>query len=291
MAAAEIFSGLLHIGMFRPARKIGKLELHLVHACNLTCESCSHYSNQGHKGMLSLKDADDWMRLWKRRIRPKQFSLLGGEPTMHPDLPQFIVLARKHWSRAHVRVMTNGFFLHRHPDLPKVVQKDPNASIYVSVHHDAPEYLEKFGAIRELLDGWVRDYGIRVTYFDSYKNWTRRYKGFGPAIEPFEDGQPRESWGHCPAKYCPQLFEGRIWKCAPLAYLRMQDDRHHLSEKWKPYLQYQALQPDCTPKQLNEFFEREEEPACGMCPARPERFELPLPLKSANRAASAQAIA
>jgi Radical SAM superfamily/4Fe-4S single cluster domain len=263
-------------------KSIRRLEIHLIHSCNLSCESCSHYSNQGHKGSLSLAEAERWMNLWSQRFSPHTFSLLGGEPTIHPDLAGFVALSRRHWPAAHLRLVTNGFFLHRHPALPAVLQRDPNACIYLSIHHDAPEYLEKLRPIVELLGGWVRDYGIRVEFFKSFKRWTRRYHGFGSAMEPFKDGQPRQSWEHCPAKYCPQLFEGKIWKCAPLAYLKLQNAKYQLSDSWKPYLQYQPLEPGCTDEQLAEFFSREEEPACNMCPANPTKFKLPIPLNSSS---------
>lgn len=260
--------------------EIRNLEVHLVHGCNLACESCSHYSNQGHKGVLSLAEADRWMALWSSRIRPRTFSLLGGEPTIHPDLTGFVSLARRHWPDAHLRLVTNGFFLHRHAGLPAMLQRDPDACIYLSIHHGTPEYQERLRPVRELLAGWVRDYGIRVEYYESFSNWTRRYHGAGNIMEPFIDGQPRQSWEHCPANDCPQLFEGRIWKCAPLAYLKLQDAKYGLSDSWKSYLRYQPLEPDCSDAQLAEFFAREEEAACGMCPASPERFMLPLPIKS-----------
>src|SRR6266850_6082907 len=76
-------------------RAIGNLEIHVVHSCNLTCESCSHYSNQGLKGIVSLEEADRWMSLWNRRLLPQTFSFLGGEPTIHPHLPEFVALVRK----------------------------------------------------------------------------------------------------------------------------------------------------------------------------------------------------
>ena len=37
---------------------IKQLELHVTHACNFTCEGCSHYSNHGHFGNISLDDID-----------------------------------------------------------------------------------------------------------------------------------------------------------------------------------------------------------------------------------------
>lgn len=257
---------------------IRNLEIHVVHSCNLTCEGCSHYSNQGHKGTVSLDEADRWMKSWNRRVCPQMFSLLGGEPTIHPHLPEFLALTRKNWPAAELRLVTNGFFLHRHPTLPLVLKDDPNAVLYLSTHHDAPEYREKQRPILELLAGWVKEYRIRVVGYDSYKNWTRRYQGFGSEMEPFQDGRPRRSWENCPAKYCAQLFEGKIWKCAPLAYLKLQDAKYQLSEKWKSYLQYRPLEPGCSDEELHQFFAREEESSCGMCPAEPQRFTLPIPL-------------
>ena len=257
------------------------LELHVVHSCNLSCESCSHYSNQGHKGVLSLDEADRWMKLWNRRLAPETFSLLGGEPTIHPQLPEFVALTRRNWPDAALRLVTNGFFLHRHPGLPLVLQNDPKARLYLSIHHGSPEYREKLQPVLDLLEQWVQQYGIRVSYYESYKNWTRRYKGFGAGIEPYADGQPRLSWEQCPARHCRQLFEGKIWKCGPLAYLKLQDAKYHLSELWQPYLSYQPLSPDCSDEALAAFLGREEESYCGMCTAQPEKLELPMPLPSA----------
>src|SRR6187431_1642781 len=98
-------------------KSIRLLEIHLVHGCNFRCESCSHYSNQGHKGILSLEEAERSMSAWSTRILPGMISLLGGEPTLHPQLADFFELARKHWPESHVQLVTNGSFLHRHPRL------------------------------------------------------------------------------------------------------------------------------------------------------------------------------
>ncbi|MEN8131037.1 MAG: radical SAM protein [Pseudomonadota bacterium] len=258
---------------------IPNLEIHVVHGCNLSCDSCSHYSNHGHKGVVSLDEADHWMNLWNRRLAPRTISLLGGEPTIHPHLPEFLILVRRKWPEVRLRLVTNGFFLHRHPALPRVLKNDPNACIDISIHHDAPEYVEKLRSNLDLLMRWIRQYGICVTYSESFKQWTRRYKGFGSKMKPFADGQPRRSWEKCRAKYCPQLFEEKIWKCGPLAYLKLQDATYQLSDEWIPYLRYQPLDPGCTEKELQEFFAREEESYCGMCAAAPQQFGLQIPLR------------
>ena len=148
------------------------LEMHLTHACNLTCESCSHYSNQGHKGIVSLEDADRQMALWDRRLNPQYFSLLGGEPTIHPCLPEFIALCRQHWPNAALRLVTNGFFLHRHPTLPAVMRQVGNACLFLSIHHASAEYQEKLRPVYALLGDWVRRYAIEVRTYESARGWT-----------------------------------------------------------------------------------------------------------------------
>jgi hypothetical protein len=263
--------------------RLANLEMHVVHSCNLVCESCSHYSNQGHKGEISLEQADAWMLAWSGRLNPRDFSLLGGEPTIHPDLAHFVPLARRHWPRAHLRLVTNGFFLHRHPQLPVVLQQDPDACIYLSLHHTSAQYQEKLQPNLDLLRRWVADYGIRVIQYYSHAQWTRRYTGIGSAMAPFNDQDPRQSWEHCQARNYPQIFEAKLWKCAPLAYLGLQNEKYGLSEQWRPYLDYQPLAPDCSDLELAAFLKREDEAACGMCPAKPERFALPIPLRGAER--------
>jgi hypothetical protein len=266
---------------------VRNIEIHVAHSCNLTCESCSHYSNQGHKGLLQLEEAERWMLAWNDRISPNVLSLLGGEPTTNPRLGDFVPLARSCWPASQIRLVTNGFLLSRHPDLPRRMAEDGNACLYLSVHHESPAYRSRLKPAIELLERWVREFGITVKVYPSSRWWRRTYRGFGAAMEPFEDNEPRSSWEKCNARFCQQLFEGRIWKCGPIAYLGLQHVRHGLSEKWRTYLDYRPLEPDCSDDELAAFFAREEEACCNMCPARPEHFVLPLPFPMRDHARSA----
>jgi hypothetical protein len=261
-------------------RHIERLELHITHACNLTCESCSHYSNHDHRGHLELREADRWMSFWSHRLNVSEFHLLGGEPTIHPELTGFVHLARRHWPDATIRIRTNGFFLSRHPDLPAALAGDSRAVISIAIHHDSSEYRERLSPIFRLIEGWQRDFAITVEVANSYANWTRRYEGFGATMRPFEDGAPRASWELCPGRYCKQLFEGKIWKCPPLAYLKMQKAKYNISDKWDFYLRYEPLPPTCSDRELDLFIAKEDEPYCGMCSARRRPLDLPIPIRS-----------
>jgi hypothetical protein len=257
--------------------------LHVTHACNLTCDSCSHYSNHNHHGHLTLAEAEQWIGLWSRRLAVAEFHLLGGEPTIHPDLPGFVTLARQHWPDAFIRIRTNGFFLHRHPGLPALLAADGRAAISVAVHHDSAEYRAHLQPIFDLLGRWQRDFGVQIDVDQSFANWTQRYRGFGATMEPFEDAAPRASWEICPARLCKQLFEGKIYKCAPLAYLKMQKAKYDLSSKWDFYLGYRGLDPSCSDRELDAFIAKEEEPYCAMCSARRRPLDLTIPIRSRQK--------
>jgi hypothetical protein len=261
-------------------RVVPLLELHVTHACNLACESCSHYSNHPHKGHLDLEEADRWMRLWRPRLKVRTFHLLGGEPTVHPKLAAFIPLVRKHWPKAKIGILTNGFFLHRHPNLPGEMAATNRTFIRLSIHHDSPEYRQKLQPVFDLLQRWQAEHGIVVRTRRSFENWTRRYEGYGADMLPFADNDQRRSWEICPAKYCKQLFQGKLWKCAPLAYLQLQSQKYRLTGKWDTYLKYKPLRPDCTDEELDHFLAIEDEAECSMCPAKRRQFELPIPLRN-----------
>lgn len=257
-----------------------EIQLHVTHTCNLTCEGCTHYMNQGHTGNLDLETATEWMWAWRRRIIPQRFTLMGGEPALHPDLTKFVYLSRKMWPNSYIEVISNGFFLHRHPDLCEALRKTRTV-LGVSIHHESPEYDRRFASVYKLMREWMEK-GAEIEVRPSIQHWIRQYKGFGNTMEPYEDNDPKNSWKYCVSKLCVQLHEGKLWKCPALAYLPMQAEKYDLSEKWDPYLKYVPLDQECDEKELRNFFTRKEESFCKMCPNAEHYFTPDSPLKPVN---------
>lgn len=258
--------------------KIQSLEIHASHGCNLNCESCSHYSNHHRvKGMVSPKEADAWMKAWSQRLSPKRFYILGGEPTLNKELPALVEVARSHWENTKLDIVTNGFFLHRHPDLPKVLKKC-DTRLSISVHHKSPKYMKVMNEVKVLVRSWQDDFGIRVVWEHSIDNWTRRYFGFGDKLQPYSDNDPAKSFCNCAARHCRCLFNHKLYKCPQLAYLIMVAEKYDLSEEWAPYLQYQPLSPDCSDEELEEWVRQKEIPECSMCAAQYEPINISNPM-------------
>jgi len=272
-----------------PKDRMSNVEVHVAHGCNLKCESCSHYSNHGHTGILSVNEIVEMMKPWSEKIKPKWLSLMGGEPTLNKNLVEIAQETSAIWKDTKIRIISNGFFLYRFPDLPSVLKAN-NIQLRVSIHHSGDKYQEEFKKINKLLQEW-KSYGVEVVIKEDYKGWLRVYKGFGDQMMPFEDNNSKQSWGNCGVKWCKQLFMGKLWKCPNLAYLQMQDKKFNLDSKWDKYLTYregdydgQAIGPKSSYQQIKMFYETEEIKHCAMCPASgtANKFKLPCPLPSSN---------
>ena len=95
---------------------------HILTACNLSCRHC--YINPDQHGVqtLELETVLQWLQLFSDQEKQSNLILLGGEPTMHPDLPQIIKAAKPLGFT--VTVDTNGYFLYT--QIEKEGQTDPS---------------------------------------------------------------------------------------------------------------------------------------------------------------------
>lgn len=267
------------------------LEFHVSFGCNLTCESCSHFSNHSHALNIDPDQLKKQISLWNKKIDPKKFCLLGGEPTLNKYLLDLIIVARDGWklpnfygsgsTGSQLELITNGLLLSRFPELPKVLE-ETGCKLIISIHHNSPEYLEKLQPVVDLVKQWQDIYDFEVTWRPSFDKWSRRYYGYGSEMKPYRDHNQRQSWVNCTAKYCVQLFDGKLWKCPPIAYLPMQHDKYKISDEWHPYLKYIPLEAEVSLSEISEFLSREDESICLMCPANPTVFTKPNPLRKAS---------
>jgi MoaA/NifB/PqqE/SkfB family radical SAM enzyme len=80
-------------------------QLIVTRKCNLSCGYCSEYDETSQPIPLDrLKERIDALH----RLNTVNISLLGGEPLLHPELPDIVAHADR---RAQVSVTTNGFLI------------------------------------------------------------------------------------------------------------------------------------------------------------------------------------
>ena len=248
------------------------IEMDIAHACNLHCRNCSHYSNYGLKGVVPLAQGIPWLSAVSKRLRPKTFYLLGGEPVLNRQLCDYLWLASELWPDIERGMVSNGLLLDRQPDLRPTLAA--TGSILQISHHTQPpdQYRAAIAKARAMAD----QHGVKLIVRENRVLFYSTYRGEGAAMRPFDDGSPARSWAACCEKFCLTLFRGRLWKCPPIAYLRLVSEKFGLDSvpEWQPYLAYAGLDVHSSKEQYKTFLNANFAPEsiCGMCPVQLEFF-------------------
>jgi MoaA/NifB/PqqE/SkfB family radical SAM enzyme len=100
--------GAKTVGFKRGERNIF---FHILTSCNLSCCHCYINPKEHGIGFVSRENLEKWLALFRDDSKESNVVFLGGEPTMHPDLPHAIRFA-KELGYASVTVDTNGFLFH-----------------------------------------------------------------------------------------------------------------------------------------------------------------------------------
>lgn len=147
---------------FRPGER--NVFLHLLTACNLACRHC--YINPAQHGttILPKNTALAWLRLFARPEKESNLVLLGGEPTLHPDLPEIIRAAKS--MRYAVTVDSNGFLFQDLLDRVSPAELD-----FLSFSLDGPE---------PAVNDPIRGIGVFTTCTDNLREAVR--KGFNVSV-------------------------------------------------------------------------------------------------------------
>lgn len=81
---------------------------HILTQCNLKCKHCYINREQHGEQKLSIETIEAWLEVFARKNKTANVIFLGGEPTMHPDLPAAVKSAKK-IGYSSITVDTNGY--------------------------------------------------------------------------------------------------------------------------------------------------------------------------------------
>lgn len=92
------------------------LEVDVVDHCNLACRSCSHLSPLASKKLLDVAELERDLSILATCFHAAEIRLVGGEPLLHPQLPELARAIRATGVADRVILMTNGLLLDRAPE-------------------------------------------------------------------------------------------------------------------------------------------------------------------------------
>lgn len=104
---------------------------HILTACNLSCRHCYINKEQHGGNTLPIQTIEDWLTLFYDAHKKSNVIFLGGEPTLHPDLPMAVQKANA-LGYSSVTIDTNGYL---HND---ILQRVDPAEAVLSFSLDGP---------------------------------------------------------------------------------------------------------------------------------------------------------
>ncbi len=105
------------------AKDTANVFLHLLTQCNLKCSHCYINPQQHGSQRLALARVQGWLDVLVRRAHNANLILLGGEPTLYPDLAAVVKSARD-LGYGSVTIDTNGYLFNQILDRVTPAQVD-----------------------------------------------------------------------------------------------------------------------------------------------------------------------
>jgi len=191
--------------VLRRKPRLFHFEVHITDHCNLNCKGCGHFSNLAKASFLDLEEFRSEMAQMARLFDVEQIFLLGGEPLLHPQVNDFVRIARELFGNTRLYLMTNGLLVTRMDDEFWATLRDTNTILLCDQYPiDLPiQTINELGA----------KHGVVIEWTDP------RGEFFKIPIDAKATQDPADSFSRCSGvNNCPMLRDGRLYPCAYIAY-------------------------------------------------------------------------
>ena len=175
------FLGILFIGK-KPLRYV---DLSIGHACNLKCEHCFATALKKESGRRITPVEYREIVIQAMKLGAVNFSFQGGEPTLHPELMDFI--KNSFPDRNIISITTNGTLLDN--EKITVLKKAGVDILTISLDSAIPEEHDRFRGVKGTFDKAMKtvrlalDNGLNVTLGAVVSHQNVRSKGLIDLIE------------------------------------------------------------------------------------------------------------
>lgn len=234
---------------------IPHVDFYITNVCNLTCRGCNRFNNLGLKGFQRWSDYASEIEQWAKRLTFNKITIIGGEPTLNPDLENWCCNLRRLWPHTEILIQSNGTYKTSKIDFLEKY----NIAITASVHDEKmiPDIQKNWSVYTFLIDATVFHQNALVDHKDFWG---------------VHKSDPKNAFNACGMKYDITFFNGLLYKCPVTALLpevyRQKDLR--LNQRQLELMKsYNPLNVDCTDAELTAFISARDTPIanCEFCPS------------------------
>lgn len=253
--------------------RLPELTVYISHTCDLACKNCFTYNNLNWAGHF---DINKEVEILKNNISFEEIFLIGGEPTLHPKLNEWMKWVEYMWSDSKKWIVTNGRHLNNLPE-----NWHDKWNIEISAH--SPKDLENILSWlnennithKKFYDNRHTDADIHYTLFYQDKivgELSEAWNFFelpmiakeGRSLKWKFLNNENEQHSICPAKECMHLLDGRFYRCQQQALLPRLSKTFQIEE---PYKRISEQDLGCSADEFLEWVVTRKSPQeqCRLC--------------------------
>jgi len=231
------------------------VEFYITNVCNLECRGCNRFNDEKFKGHQLWDDYAEEIEHWAARLEIPRMTIIGGEPTLNPDLEKWAVNLRRLWPDSVIMIQTNGTY--QRPEYLKFWDKY-RVGFGLSLHD--PETAE------ELKEKWKHYAGPHEAYVFHQSTIIKQKDHW-----LVHSSDQEKAFNCCDMKHDHTIHRGKLYKCPAMSGLsefQSQFDLRLDSRQQQLLDSYQPLSPDCTEQELENFVNTKDQsiPQCEFCP-------------------------
>ena len=185
------------------------LEIHFVDHCNLNCKGCGHFSPIADEWFINPNSyANDLAQLKKLFSKIRVIRIMGGEPLLHPKIEKLLIQTRNTFSKADIRIVTNGILLSKMSDSFWETCKIHHISFDITVY---PPLKNKMNSLVKLF----RAKGVKLNEFKNVDFFYAFYNNKGNSNNELNFNKCKLKWFEC-----NNLRNGRLYSCPIPTYIQ-----------------------------------------------------------------------
>jgi organic radical activating enzyme len=170
------------------------VEFYITNVCNFNCDNCNRLNNYYFSGHESWKLHKDTYKVWSEKIDFENILILGGEPLLHPNLPEWMIGLRSLWPSAEIKILSNGSRLEYWERFNLFdLLSETKIQLEISLHNRARRL-----PLLDELQAALNQPTIAVTQSEEWTKWTDAYNTVKdpswPNCDSYKDFEKLPEW-------------------------------------------------------------------------------------------------
>jgi hypothetical protein len=192
---------------------------------------------------------------WSKRLDIPRITILGGEPTLNPDIRLWATNLRRLWPNAVIMIQTNGTYFK--PEFANY-WKDYKVGFGLSLHDPA--------TAEEIKERWQYHAGVIEAYTFHQATVIKKDNHF-----ILHNSDPIKAFNACDMKHDHTMYQGKLYKCPAMSNLPDFDQQFDLQldpRQRELLYNYKPLDADCLDDDLRNFVNTKDQhiAQCEFCP-------------------------